>query len=115
MAARQDQTQTIISITFGILFFVMSILAYLGYSSAKSEFARAEELASQKETSDGATRGATAQRERRSPAVLIGLDPAMAFADVQSAVRRRQAARTWPTSILPAISRTASVLDLGVR
>ncbi|MEQ8847609.1 hypothetical protein [Botrimarina sp.] len=81
MAARQDQTQTIISSIFGTLFFVMCILAYLAYSSAKSEYARAEQLEEQKNQAENAARERIAEAEELRQ--MMGFDPGATMTDLR--------------------------------
>lgn len=81
MAARQDQTQTIISSIFGTLFFVMCILAYLAYSSAKSEYARAEQLREQESQAQNAARSKITEGERLRE--MMGFDKDAPVGDLE--------------------------------
>lgn len=80
MAARQDQTQQIFAITAMVLFVVMAIVAYLAWNSSKEEFARAEELKSQKSDSDNVARQKVGEAEKLIE--MVGLDPQTPFNDV---------------------------------
>lgn len=82
MAARQDQTQTIIVIVCSILILLLSIVAYLTWSSAKTEYARAEELAAQKTEAENTARQRIQEAETLTD--MIGLPPGTPFSEVQA-------------------------------
>ncbi len=81
MAARQDQSQTIMIVVCSILILVLAIVAYLTWSSAKQEFARAEELAAQKTQAENAARQKVQEAEQML--TMIGLDAGATFNEVQ--------------------------------
>lgn len=80
MAARQDQTQTIITIVCAILILLLSIVAYLTWSSSKQEFARAEELGDQLNTEKNLRKKTVGEAE--SMLEMIGFGPGTPFEDV---------------------------------
>lgn len=81
MAARQDQTQTIITIVCAILILLLSIVAYLTWSSSKQEFARAEDLKSQLSNAENLSRKKLNEGEQML--VMMGFEPGAPFEDVQ--------------------------------
>ncbi|TWT93373.1 Chromosome partition protein Smc [Botrimarina colliarenosi] len=81
MAARQDQSQTIVIIVCSILILLLAIVAYLTWSSSKQEFARAEELATQKQQAENAARQKV--QEAESMLAMLGLDAGATFTEVQ--------------------------------
>lgn len=81
MAARQDQSQTITIVVCSILILVLAIVAYLTWSSAKQEFARAEELQAQKTQAENAARQKV--QEAEAMLTMLGLDAGATFAEVQ--------------------------------
>lgn len=89
MAARQDQTQQIFAITAFVLFFVMCILSYFPYSGWKEEYARAEELASQKQTADNNARQKVQEAEALT--TMIGLPPGTPFSEAEEQFNKDKA------------------------
>lgn len=81
MAARQDQTQTIIIIICSILILVLGFTTYWNGSQWAKEFARAEELQKQKSDADNATRKKVGEAENLL--AMIGFDRQTPLADVE--------------------------------
>ncbi|MEN0109151.1 MAG: hypothetical protein AAF805_00365 [Planctomycetota bacterium] len=82
MAARQDQTNTIIISIAGVLIFLLSGLAYWNGSQWAKEFARAEELQAQKSQADSASR--TSIGEAETLRQMIGFEPSAPIADIEA-------------------------------
>lgn len=88
MAARQDQGTQIFAIVASVLFALMAILAYLAWSNAKKETARADELQKQKQDADNNARQRVQQAE--SLMAMIGLDPATTFEEAEAQYKKDQ-------------------------
>ena len=81
MAARQDQSQTIIIVVCSILILVLAIVAYLTWSEGKKAAAEAAELSSQKTQAENAARQKVQEAEQMLS--MIGMDSGATFAEVQ--------------------------------
>lgn len=81
MAARQDQTQMIVSIVCAILILLLSFVAYLTWNESKKQFARAEDLKSQLSNSENSGRRQVSELENMRG--MMGFEPSTPFDEVQ--------------------------------
>ncbi|QDV78192.1 hypothetical protein [Botrimarina mediterranea] len=81
MAARQDQSQTIIIVVCSILILVLAIVAYLTWSEGKKAAAEAAELATQKTQAENAARQKVQEAEQMLQ--MLGMDSGATFTEVQ--------------------------------
>jgi hypothetical protein len=81
MAARQDQSQTIIIVVCSILILVLAIVAYLTWSEGKKSAAEAAELSTQKTQAENAARQKVQEAEQMLS--MLGMDSGATFTEVQ--------------------------------
>ena len=81
MAARQDQSQTIIIVVCSILILVLAIVAYLTWSEGKKAAAELAEVTTQKAQSDNAARQKVQEAEQML--TMIGLEAGASITEVQ--------------------------------
>ncbi len=90
MAARPNQNERIGLIVTGILIFILCITNYLFYRWYNEAEVRAEELRAQKSSSDSAANKKIVENE--TLLIMLGIDPATEFADVEAQFAKDQEA-----------------------